>query len=256
MKIETEVMLILDQCRIESNLLYLPDIQLDRKLYVKVNKVLDLMGGKWSRNKKAHVFQIDNAADLLEQCIETGEITDVYKELQFFETPPAIVDMMLEAAEIESEDSVLEPSAGKGAIAFRLMDLGCKVTAIEIHKPFADVLETKLLGVWCGDFLEYPAYRPYLVNGLKYSKIVANPPFSGQQDIDHANKMLDLLAPGGRLVCVMSASVLFRKNKKTLAFRDRLATLASNVFVELPAGAFKDSGTMVNAVMLVASKAA
>ncbi len=254
MKMETDVMLILDQCRIEGNLLFLPDIQLDRKLYVRVNKVLDLMGGKWNRSKKAHVFQIDNAADLLNQCIETGEITDVYKKLQFFETPPAVVDTMLEYAAIEPGDSVMEPSAGKGAIAKRLLDCDCRVEVCEIHEPFQNIL----IGLGCrtyrGDFLEYPTYRSNLVNGVKFEKIIANPPFSRQQDIDHASKMLDLLPAGGRLVCIMSASVQFRTNAKTRMFLSRLNLETDHEFIALPDGSFKDSGTMVRVVMLVAEK--
>lgn len=254
MQIETEVMQVLDQCRVDGNLLYLPDIQLERKLYAKVNKVLDLMGGKWNRSKKAHVFQIDNAADLLNQCIETGEITDVYKELQFFETPPRVVDLMLKKAALEPVDSVMEPSAGKGAIVKRVLEITSHVDACEIYEPFQNIL----IGLGCrtyrGDFLKYPTHRSWLVNGIKFDKIIANPPFSNQQDIDHANKMLDMVTSGGRLVCIMSAGVTFRTNAKTKMFHNRLNLETDYEFIELPENSFKDSGTKVNTVMLVAEK--
>ena len=47
---------VLKQCRVEGNNAFLPDIQLDRKLYVKVAKRLDLIGGKWNRKIKGFVF--------------------------------------------------------------------------------------------------------------------------------------------------------------------------------------------------------
>lgn len=253
MKIETEVLQVLDGCRVEGNALYLPTFQLDRKLYAKVNKVLDLMGGKWNRGKKAHVFQIDNAADLLEQCIETGEITDIYKELQFFETPPAVIDLMLEYADLQKGDSTLEPSAGKGAIVKRLLKITSNIEACEIHEPFQNVLIHMGCRTYRGDFLEYKARNPSGYGKL-FTKIVANPPFTRQQDIDHADKMLDLLQSGGRLVCIMSASVQFRTNAKTRMFLSRLNLETDYEFIPLPDGSFKESGTMVNAVMLVAEK--
>jgi predicted RNA methylase len=76
----------------------------------------------------------------------------------------------------------------------------------------------------------------------EYDVIVANPPFSKQQDIDHVNKMMDIAKR--RVVSVMSASVLFRDNKKTVAFRKRVEDLGGT-FEELPEGTFKESGTNV-----------
>ena len=249
MKIKNDVMLILDQCRVDGNLLYLPDIQLDRKLYTAVNKVLSLMGGKWCRKSKAHVFSIDNTSDLLDQCIESGEITDIYKELQFFETPPAVVDIMLEHAQLKITDRVLEPSAGKGAIAYAIIKAGCMPTACEIHEPFAMELHKKITHVCHYDFIRW------VPKGFIFNKIIANPPFTKQQDIDHVSRMLDMVEPGGRVVSIMSASVTFRQNKKTLDFIEMLnRDTVHHEFIELPEGSFKDSGTMVNTVLLVADK--
>jgi len=249
MKIETDVMQILDQCRVDGSLLFLPNIQLDRKLYVKTNKVLDLMGGKWNRSKKAHVFTVDHVAELLSQCVETGEITDIYKELQFFETPKAVVDQMLEYADIKLTDTILEPSAGKGAIASALVGLGCQLTLFEIYLDFAGILSGKFdCTVVNKDFLTAnPAYA-------QYDKIVANPPFTKEQDVDHASKMLDFLKPGGTLVCIMASSVMWRTNQKTKLFHMRLEHDTDYEFIELPENSFKESGTGVNTVMLVAEK--
>ena len=48
-KIPENVLNVLGECRADGNLLYLPSVQLDRKTYTEVNKVLENMGGKWNR---------------------------------------------------------------------------------------------------------------------------------------------------------------------------------------------------------------
>lgn len=243
MKIEAEVIEIIEQGRIESDKYYLPNIQLNRKLYLKVNKVLECAGGRWNRKSKAHLFT-NNIGDLLDTLILSGEICDIKKELQFFETPPKIVELLIKLSGIKSGDRVLEPSAGKGRIAKKLLDIGCKVDTCEIHEPFRQTLISMGCRVFIGDFLGFP-------NDNNYSHIIANPPFTRQQDIDHVNKMIDICK--GRVVSVMSASVLFRENHKTQKFRERINSFNSR-FIELPNSSFKESGTMINACIVVINR--
>ena len=54
MKISNTVLDILGNCEVQDNVLYLPNVQLDRADYTAVNKVLEALGGKW--NRKAKVF--------------------------------------------------------------------------------------------------------------------------------------------------------------------------------------------------------
>jgi hypothetical protein len=56
MKISNDVANVLANSCVEENRLFLPPEQLDRKLYVSVNKVLEAIGGKWNRREKAHLF--------------------------------------------------------------------------------------------------------------------------------------------------------------------------------------------------------
>ena len=72
-----------------------------------------------------------------------------------------------------------------------------------------------------------------------------NPPFSRQADIHHVNHAIKFLKPGGVLVSVMSAGVTFRTNRLTDDFR-RMVIAHNGQIGALPAGAFKESGTMVN----------
>ena len=62
MQIKPEILDILNQSAIVSNGLFsltLPNIQLDRKTYLEVNKVLEALGGKWNKKHKAHIFETD-----------------------------------------------------------------------------------------------------------------------------------------------------------------------------------------------------
>ena len=89
-KIPENVLNVLGECRADGNLLYLPSVQLDRKTYTEVNKVLENMGGKWNRKAKAHVFaEDDDVAEMLENVLLTQEVKDLKREYQFFPTPRA-----------------------------------------------------------------------------------------------------------------------------------------------------------------------
>lgn len=97
-----------------------------------------------------------------------------------------------------------------------------------------------------GDFLTLE------FNG-QFDAIPMNPPFVRSMDIQHVTRALNLLADGGRLTAIMSAGVLFRETKLHKSFRAMVDELGGN-FEKLDAGAFRESGTMVNTVMLSLTK--
>ena len=53
-----EVNEILQQCTIEGNVVRLPDIKLERKLYLEVAKRLNFIGGKWKSGKISRFSEI------------------------------------------------------------------------------------------------------------------------------------------------------------------------------------------------------
>ncbi len=75
---------------------------------------------------------------------------------------------------------------------------------------------------------------------------------SAQADIDHVLHAYKFLKPGGRLVSIMASGVIFRENRKTVEFRKLLN--ACGTFEHNPVGSFKESGTMVNTVIIVMDK--
>lgn len=246
MKINNTVLDILGNCAVEGNILYLPDTKLDRADYTAVNKVLEALGGKWNKKAKGHVFD-HCPEDELEAVILTGELTDQKKEYQFFPTPVNIAEQMCDLAYIDSTTTVLEPSCGKGNIADTAWRRGpAKLLGIELNKDMDRYLADKPYETLTGvDFLKY--------EGETWDRIIMNPPFSRQQDIDHVLKAYEVLAPGGILVSVMSTSPLFRTNKKSEAFRAFLDEVEADV-IELPEGAFKESGTMVRTCIVKIEK--
>ena len=229
MKISCDVANILGNSEISGNKLFLPPGQLERKLYLSTNKVLEAIGGKWSRKEKAHIFP-DPPQEIIEEILLTGEYTDSKKEYQFFETPENIAKQLIRMAEIGDGDTVLEPSAGRGAIAKFIPSCDC----IELNPGNRQHLKDAGFNVVGENFLEFDR---------QYDIIIANPPFTKQQDIDHVNHMIDLAKK--RVVSVMSASITFRTNRKTQEFLDRIEQLDGEI-IGLPEKSFKESRTNVN----------
>ncbi len=149
----------------------------------------------------------------------------------FFPTPKAVVSRMLELAEIEPGQRVLEPSAGKGDILdlIRSKHPDAHVTAVEINAALLEILGAKGHAVEQGDFLEHKS---------EYDRVVMNPPFENGLDIDHVQHAYDLIAPGGRVVAVMSEGPFFREDKKAEEFRRWLDELGGES-EQLPEDAFK-----------------
>ena len=97
------------------------------------------------------------------------------------------------------------------------------------NRTLADVLEAKGHDVEFTDFVQYQG---------QYDRIVMNPPFESGADIDQMRHAFECLAPGGRLVSVMSEGPFFRSDTQALAFRTWLDELGGTS-EELPDDAFR-----------------
>ncbi len=243
MKISNNILTILGQCRVEDSVLYLPDVQLARQDYVSVNKVLEILGGKWNRKVKGHVFDYD-PEDALEAVIVTGEVTDQKKEFQFFETPPDLAERLCDMAELTADSVVLEPSCGKGSIADAVWKRKPKrLLGIELNTGMNRYLTEKEYETQVGQgFLAFETEECF-------DRIVMNPPFSKHQDTIHVQKAFDLLEPGGILVAIIGICFRFRTDRVYTQFRNFLEKHNTEV-TELPEGTFKESGTMVRSCII------
>lgn len=240
MKISNEIANVLANSKIDGQALYLPEGQLDRKLYLAVNKVLMAIGGEWNRKLKAHVFDCYPEYKI-EEILLTGEYTDAQKEYQFFETPEKLAKKMIEIANIQPGESVLEPSAGRGAIAKHINEI-FSCDCIEKHK------ENRLYLIENGFYVVGDAFGKCC---QEYDVIIANPPFSQQNDVTHITHMIELA--NRCVVSVASASVIFRTNKKTENFRTLIDVYGGEI-IPLPEDSFKESGTKVNTCVVHVEK--
>lgn len=244
MKIEHSILKILSNCKIKGNVIFLPDNPLERKRYLAINKHLENLGGKWNRKAKGHVFDAD-PSDSFENMLLTGETTDFKKEFQFFETPPELADKMVKMLNISKKNFILEPSAGKGALldAIFATDPYSQIStmAIEINEKNVNFLKKNQYAVLNHDFLQCNHADIF---DEEIDRIIMNPPFTKQQDIDHILHAYSLLVDGGILVSVVSESSFFRENKKSVKFREFLDKVNAEVIMNQEE-AFKASGTMV-----------
>lgn len=199
--------------------------------------------------------------ELLEALLNVGEFVkpeDYRKAFGFFETPPDLARRLVELSKIEPGMSVLEPSAGTGRLvhAIRAAQSDVTIEAVEIQpKQLAHLRALAFPGihVFEADFLTWATARVSLSRGI-FDRVVMNPPFARQADLDHVLAAWHLLKPGGRLVAIMSASVLFRTNEKTEHFR-ALVDDAGGTIEPNPEGSFASEGTNVNTCTLVLDRA-
>lgn len=232
--------------KVEGNIVKLPPDQLDRKTYLEVKGKLELIGGKWKGGRvQGFVFQEDPSG-LLEQ-IANREKRNLKKEFQFFGTPDHLADRLVELAEIGG-GTILEPSAGQGAIVKAIHREGRfrKIYGFELMPLNQAILQKidgfELLG---SDFLTEC--------NRQFDRIIANPPFAKNQDIDHILKMYECLAPGGRLVSIAGIHWRHSNNKKEKTFREWLEDVNAEI-EDVAAGEFKESGTTVATVIITIDK--
>lgn len=248
MKVPTAVLEVLDRAETDGPRLVLTGT-LNRKLYTDTAKVIEAAGGKWSKRERAHLFDGD-AADAIESVILTGEVVSAKQQFGYFPTPAPIVEQIITLADIKPGMEVLEPSAGRGAIAGPVAGIGCHVDCVELQRDNALAISDAGIGrdLAVADFL---AVEPFEA----YDRVVMNPPFARQDDIRHVTHAHQFLKPGGLLVAVMSNGVTFRDTPLTRDFRKLLDAEGGSLH-PLPEGAFKESGTGVNTVIAVIPKTA
>jgi hypothetical protein len=225
--------------------------QLDRKNYDKVAKALEILGGKWNRKAKATLFDVDPRPQI-NGLVTRGALT-VHKD-GFFRTPRLVTQRMMSYMSLGTEDYTwLEPEAGDGAIIDALIKEGYpakQIYAIEKEPRRCQIIRESYPGVHiaCGDFLKF---RNSV--GIRFTRIIMNPPFEEGQDMEHIRKAYTLLARGGVMGAILGEGAFFRQDKKAETFRKWLVAVGA-YNERLPEGSFKESGTSVNTRLIVVEK--
>lgn len=238
---------VLQECTIEGNIVKLPNIQLDRKDYQEVAKALELIGGKWKGGKIMGFVFVTNPTDLLAE-IANGEKRNLKKEFQFFATPEKLAAELVYLADLKNHDTILEPSAGQGAI-IKAINKVC-----EVKPDCYELMDLNTVILKKTDLNFNLIGEDFMKNeGKTYSKIIANPPFTKNQDIDHLKEMYNCLSRGGKLVCITSESWVNGNQKKQVDFKKWLEKLDAEI-IDIKKGSFKESGTTVGGKIIVLQK--
>ncbi len=168
---------------------------------------------------------------------------------QFYPTPQWLGRYMIERAEIEEGDIILEPSAGDGRLLRLLREqLGESVCleCCELMPEHRVSLREQGWKVVASDFLSLHRYA-------HYTRIIANPPFTRGQDMRHIKHMYALLACGGRMVSVMSAHHLTAMVEPFVSFRRWLESVDATQEI-FPESTFQDLGIDVKTVLITIDK--
>jgi hypothetical protein len=250
--ITPEVLDVLTRSTVTGNQLVLPPGQLDRKLYVAVNQVLELLGGKWNKKLKAHVFP-SNPRTAIADAMGNGSVLDEQQTYQMFFTPAPLAAQMAAWADIRPGDRVLEPSAGAGAIvkAIHKDEPDVFIHAIEVnaklHRELIDLAVAEGLAGNVITLADFTTVKPDGPDGIGYFDVVLmNPPFNNGQAIAHIEHALTFLSPAGVLVAICPNGP-----KERDRFMGR-----STEWTELPAGTFAESGTNVSTALIAMNAAA
>ena len=115
---------------------------------------------------------------------------------------------LVSLAELTSESTLLEPSAGSGNIIkqVHVRMPHAQVTAVEVSESGLAYLHTMSnVRVIKDDFLNYPITN-------KFDRIIANPPFTNDIWILHLLKMSEHLNENGILVCIIPVKPIMPYN--------------------------------------------
>lgn len=241
--IEQELVLL----TVSGSKLHLPVQQLLH--YDEISQRLGKAGGRYITGRNKH-FAFDDGidcTDLLRRLV-AGEAVNFQQEYQFFSTPES---KAIEAAEEVRKTlgtlrgkRILDPSAGTGALANVARQMGADVVVIEMWNVNAIKLRAQGYDVIEKDFL---SVTPEQIG--TFDAVLANPPFTRNQDIHHVMHMLQFIRPGGALSVIMSTGWIEGRTKVHAQFKEFLATHDVTV-TAIEAGAFKESGTVVPTVRL------
>lgn len=239
---------ILRHCTLEDNVLKLPQVQFNKKSYAEAKKWIEEAGGSW-HGGKVQGFTFPFNAERVFSILREGKRCNLQQDFQFFATPPEVADwLVMLAGGVHEDEKVLEPSAGTGSI-IDAIHRSCPdviVDCYELMPENKEILAKKdnirILG---DDFTKCDI--------AQYDKIIANPPFSKNQDIRHVRRMYECLNPGGVLAAITGPHWEFGSESECKDFRQWLEDNGGKKF-EIEEGTFKESGTGTKTIAIVINK--
>lgn len=212
-------------------------------------KAMDYVDDQLSTYDKAKAFYFANQKKTSSNKSAEGE--------DYYATPEPLGLKMVEWADPKSGESMMEPSAGHGAIA-RWMPDYTRNTVVEPSRELQPKLQRNVSNAnVVGDVFES------LDLHNKFGSIVMNPPFGtgGKTAIEHLAKAFRHLNDGGRIVAIIPNGQATQKrfdswfygdeNGKTKAERDGVTNGVLRATINLPAVTFERAGTKVGTKIVI-----
>lgn len=187
-------------------------------------------------------------------------------DMQQFSTPPDFAFAANWVANLQRDETVLEPSAGTASIAIHALNAGANVVVNEYDPARADLL--KHLGfpdVTVENARHYDSIRP----DLRPDVAILNPPFSNDADsgrtrksevgYEHVNAALRQIRDGGRVVAIVGGAKDRKTGEDTQKFAlwkekvGKEATILADVMVSGQA-VYKKYGTSFDSRIIVIDK--
>lgn len=186
------------------------------------------------------------------------------EEFDQYSTVPTLAFIAAWAANLRKEDVLLEPSAGTGAHAIHGEMAGATVIVNELAAGRADMLSR-----------HWPQWRQFREDGeqlhnilppdIQPSVIVMNPPFSrtgGRLQGERSNKVIQAhmrqalarLAPGGRLVAVVSENFAPHRPMHRLVWGEILGQSSLRANIKVPGKFYAKYGVSVAVRLIVLDK--
>ncbi len=189
-------------------------------------------------------FYGDTLPDSPEEVTRKRPGTDVAKNLAYYPTPRAVVDLILSKVNLNGRPDILEPQCGCG----RFLD------EIREQNPFARVVGVEYLGPRVAE-CRAKGHHVMQANFLqvapdpRFDLVVMNPPFNGlewRKHLDHARKFLKphpegQCYGGGTLICILPGTAYYDGHLDDLGARKR----HSEIWKDLPVASFAESGTNI-----------
>lgn len=235
---------ILRHCTLEDNVLKLPDVPFNKKSYLEAKRWIEEAGGSW-QGGKVQGFTFPFNAQRVFGILSQGKRCNLKQDFQFFATPAAVADRLVACfSSIEPGMNILEPSAGTGSLVNAVLRVcpDALVDCFELMPENRELLEkvsgVRLIGT---DFTDENFLQSHRSS---YDRIIANPPFSNNQDIRHVRMMYSLLKKGGEMAVIVSNHWQLGSEKESLSFQDFLME-TNAVLTAVEGGTFNESGTSV-----------
>lgn len=169
----------------------------DKHVRQQAGAALEAIGGV--NQGQYWLFDYD-PTEVIGHIVASGCIPD-HRSHQYYPTPEWLAAEAVRLADIAEHHTVLEPSAGQGAMARQVPS--ANLTCVEVSELHCKILQEQGYQVELADFLKW--------RGGLFDRVVMNPPFDQGRWLAHVERAAEMLDLGGRLVAILPAGAKKRE---------------------------------------------